>query len=64
MEPRQKDEQHRCESDKPRRFKIDKLEERIAPDACDVLSGLLDDGLAPGNPGRQGISTAIGASPC
>ena len=32
MEPRQKDER-RCETDKLRRFKIDKLEERIAPAA-------------------------------
>ena len=32
MEPRQKDER-RCEMNKPRRFEIDKLEERIAPAA-------------------------------
>lgn len=64
MESRQKDELRR-ETDKPRRFEIGKLEERVAPSAsCDVLSGLLDDVLAPGNPGRQGVSTAIGSGPC
>lgn len=58
MESRQTDER-RCEIDKPNRFKIDKLEERIAPStSCDVLSGLLSsDGLQ--NNGRVGINRAM-----
>lgn len=46
MESRHTDER-RCEIDKPRRFKIDKLEERIAPSAdaaCDALLGVLQHG--------------------
>ena len=64
MELRQKD-QRRCETVKPRRFKIDKLEERIAPSAsCDVLSGLLGGGLSPEIPGRNGINRAMVVNGC
>jgi hypothetical protein len=45
MEPRQKDER-RCETNKPHRFRIDKLEERIAPSveaACDALHDAVAD---------------------
>jgi len=40
MEPRQKDER-RCEVDKRRRFRIDKLEERIAPSADVAVDAIL-----------------------
>ncbi len=64
MEPRQKDVR-RCETDKPRRFRIDKLEERIAPSAsCDVFNHLLDEVLPPSNPGREGVARAISSTPC
>ena len=40
MELRQTDER-RCETVKPRRFKIDKLEERIAPSADAAVDAIL-----------------------
>jgi hypothetical protein len=51
MELRQKDER-RCETANPRRFKIDKLEERIAPSgdaACNALLRVLANGASSGN---------------
>ena len=41
MEPRQKD-QRRCEIDKPSRFSIDRLEERMAPSAQVATDAILD----------------------
>ncbi len=41
MELRQNDER-RCETVKPRRFKIDKLEERIAPSADAAVDAILE----------------------
>lgn len=40
MDPRQKVE--RCEMNTPRRFKIDKLEERIAPASQVAVDAILD----------------------
>ena len=59
MEPRQKD-QCRCETVKPRRFKIDKLEERIAPAAQAACDALHDAAAISHGQGHQfGMHTAI-----
>lgn len=59
MEPRQKDER-RCETDKRRRFKIDKLEDRIAPTAQAACDALHDAAAVSQGQGQQfGMHTAI-----
>jgi hypothetical protein len=59
MEPRQKDE-HRCEINKSRRFKVDKLEERIAPTAEAACGALYEAASVFHSSGQQiGLVRAI-----